>query len=55
MEANKHPKICSTLILREIKSKTTNYSLTSIKVAKTRVYLWRIHVDVWQNQHNTVK
>ena len=21
----------------------------------TRVYLWRIHVDVWQNQYNTVK
>ena len=19
------------------------------------VYLWQIHVDVWQNQHNTVK
>ena len=37
MEANKHLKICSTtLVLREIKSKTTNYSLTSIKVAKTK-------------------
>ena len=21
----------------------------------TRVYLWRIHVDVWQNQYNTLK
>ena len=21
----------------------------------TRVYLWRIHADVWQNQYNTVK
>ena len=21
----------------------------------TRVYLWRIHVDVWQNQNNIVK
>ena len=21
----------------------------------THVYLWWIHVDVWQNQHNTVK
>ena len=21
----------------------------------TRVYLWRIHVDIWQNQHNIVK
>ena len=21
----------------------------------TRVYLWRIHVDVWQNQYNVVK
>ena len=21
----------------------------------TCVYLWRIHVDVWQNQYNTVK
>ena len=21
----------------------------------TYVYLWRIHVDVWQNQHNIVK
>ena len=21
----------------------------------TRVYLWQIHVDVWQNQHNIVK
>ena len=21
----------------------------------THVYLWRIHVDVWQNQHNIVK
>ena len=21
----------------------------------TRVYLWRIHVDIWQNQYNTVK
>ena len=21
----------------------------------TRVHLWRIHVDVWQNQYNTVK
>ena len=20
----------------------------------TRVYLWRIHVDVWQNQYNIV-
>ena len=22
---------------------------------ETRVYLWRIHVDIWQNQYNTVK
>ena len=21
----------------------------------TRVYLWRIYVDVWQNQYNVVK
>ena len=21
----------------------------------TRAHLWRIHVDVWQNQYNTVK
>jgi len=21
----------------------------------TRVYLWKIHVDVWQNQYNIVK
>ena len=21
----------------------------------TRVYLWRIHADIWQNQYNTVK
>ena len=21
----------------------------------TRVYLWWIHVDIWQNQYNTVK
>ena len=21
----------------------------------TRVYLWRIHVDIWQNQYNVVK
>ena len=21
----------------------------------TRVYLWRIHVDIWQNQYNLVK
>ena len=21
----------------------------------TRVHSWRIHVDVWQNQHNNVK
>ena len=21
----------------------------------TRVYLWRIHVDIWQNQYNIVK
>ena len=21
----------------------------------TRVYLWRIHVDIWQNQYNAVK
>ena len=21
----------------------------------SRVYLWRIHVDIWQNQYNTVK
>ena len=21
----------------------------------TRVHLWRIHVDVWQNQYNIVK
>ena len=21
----------------------------------TRVYLWRIHVDIWQNQNNIVK
>ena len=22
---------------------------------ETRVYLWRIHVDIWQNQYNIVK
>ena len=22
---------------------------------RTRVYLWRIHVDIWQNQYNIVK
>ena len=22
---------------------------------ETRVYLWQIHVDVWQNQYNIVK
>ena len=22
---------------------------------ETRVYLWRIHVDVWPNQYNIVK
>ena len=21
----------------------------------TRIYLWRIHVDIWQNQYNIVK
>ena len=21
----------------------------------TRVYLWQIHVDIWQNQYNTIK
>ena len=21
----------------------------------TRVYLWRIHVDIWQNQYNIIK
>ena len=21
----------------------------------TRVYLWRIHADIWQNQYNIVK
>jgi len=21
----------------------------------TRVYLWQIHVDIWQNQYNIVK
>jgi len=21
----------------------------------TRVYLWWIHVDIWQNQYNTIK
>ena len=21
----------------------------------THVYLWQIHVDVWQNQYNTIK
>ena len=21
----------------------------------TRVYLWQIHIDIWQNQHNIVK
>ena len=21
----------------------------------TRVYLWRIHFDIWQNQYNTIK
>ena len=21
----------------------------------TRVYLWKIHVDIWQNQYNIVK
>ena len=21
----------------------------------TRVYLWRMHVDIWQNQYNIVK
>ena len=21
----------------------------------THVYLWQIHVDIWQNQYNTVK
>ena len=24
-------------------------------VARTRVYLWRIHFDIWQNQYNIVK
>ena len=23
--------------------------------SKTRVYLWRIHFDIWQNQYNIVK
>ena len=23
--------------------------------SETRVYLWQIHVDVWQNQYNIVK
>ena len=22
---------------------------------RTRVYLWQIHVDIWQNQYNIVK
>ena len=22
---------------------------------ETRVYLWKIHVDIWQNQYNIVK
>ena len=22
---------------------------------ETRVYLWQIHVDIWQNQYNIVK
>ena len=21
----------------------------------THIYLWQIHVDIWQNQYNTVK
>ena len=24
-------------------------------VSRTRVYLWRIHFDIWQNQYNIVK
>ena len=24
-------------------------------MGNTCVYLWQIHVDVWQNQHNIVK
>jgi len=26
-----------------------------VLVMGTRVYLWRIHVDIWQNQYNIVK
>ena len=26
-----------------------------VQDGETRVYLWRIHVDVWQNQYNIVK
>ena len=27
----------------------------NFKTWGTRVYLWRIHVDIWQNQYNIVK
>ena len=26
-----------------------------VQDGETRVHPWRIHVDVWQNQYNTVK
>ena len=37
----------SITIKTETKTQTTGWG--------TRVYLWRIHFDIWQNQYNIVK
>ena len=49
-ELDKH--LTNTCILF---SKTMKYAFSSLIYCLSCVYLWRIHVDVWQNQYNIVK
>jgi len=32
-----------------------SWTLKKAQCERTRVYLWRIHVDIWKNQYNIVK
>ena len=47
-------------IMNEIQNSPTELSPISLQLSKitgwgTRVYLWQIHVDIWQNKYNIVK
>ena len=39
----------------ETQTQTTNVWILRREGWGTRVYLWQIHVDIWQNQYNIVK